>query len=199
MDFKYNDKYQYLSSSMLNVTDDCNLQCRYCFVEQHPHYMTLETAKKAADFLYKNYIKKQKLQIKNNRCSIYFFGGEPMLCYNSIIEPLVEYCHQYYPEITFGMTTNGTLLDKKKINFLKKNNFNLLLSIDGDKETQNYNRPCRNCNQSSFDLIEKNIPYLLKNFPNLCFRSTIYAPTVKNLYKNYLYAESLGFKNYDMI
>jgi len=75
----------------------------------------------------------------------------------------------------------------------------LLLSIDGNKETQDFNRPCKNCNQSSFDLIEKNISYLLKNFPNLCFRSTIYAPTVDHLFENYLYAESLGFKRWEAI
>jgi len=39
---------------MLNVTDDCNLQCRYCFVQQQPHYMTLQTAKDIADWLYQN-------------------------------------------------------------------------------------------------------------------------------------------------
>jgi len=56
-----------------------------------------------------------------------------MLCYSTIIVPLVEYCKLNYPNIfEFGMTTNGTLLDKEKIDFLKENNFNLLLSIDGD-------------------------------------------------------------------
>lgn len=198
-EFEYKEEYQYLTSAMLNVTDDCNLQCRYCFVEQHPHYMTLDTAKAAVDWLYKNYLKKKELNIPtiNNKISLYFFGGEPMLCYETIIKPIVQYCEEQYKDLfQFGMTTNGTLLSKEKIDWLQHYNFSLLLSIDGNKETQDFNRPCRNCTMSSFDLIEKNIPYLLEKFPNLTFRSTGYAPTIHHMFENYLYAESLGFKRW---
>jgi len=31
--FKYKNKYHYPIHIMLNVTDDCNLACKYCFVE----------------------------------------------------------------------------------------------------------------------------------------------------------------------
>ena len=196
LEFVYKDRFQYPTYIMLNVTDDCNLQCKYCFVEQHPHYMGFDIAKQTADWIVKN----KQIRIKNNypifnnKSTIYFFGGEPMLCYESIIKPLVQYCKETYPnEFAFGMTTNGTLLNKERIDFLKENNFDLLLSIDGDKYTQDFNRPCRDCNLSSFDLLEKNIPYLLENFPYIRFRSTIYAPTVDHLFENYLYAESLGF------
>jgi len=53
-EFEYKEYYKYLTNVMLNVTDDCNLACRYCFVEQHPHYMTLDTAKAAVDWQYNN-------------------------------------------------------------------------------------------------------------------------------------------------
>jgi sulfatase maturation enzyme AslB (radical SAM superfamily) len=52
--FIYPTAAWYLTDCMLNVTDDCNLQCRYCFVQQQPHYMTLQTAKDIADWLYQN-------------------------------------------------------------------------------------------------------------------------------------------------
>ena len=198
-EFEYKEEYQYLTNIMLNVTDDCNLACRYCFVEQHPHYMSLDTAKDTADWAYNNLLKKQKFYPNLKQCELNFFGGEPTLCYDSIIVPLVLYCEEKYPNIfKFGMTTNGTLLNEKRIDFLKEHNFGLLLSIDGAAETQNYNRPCRD-GQESFKLLEKNIPYLLKNFPNITFRSTGYAPTIHHLFENYLYAESLGFKAYVMI
>lgn len=193
----YKMKYLYPTNIMLNVTDDCNLQCKYCFVEQKPHYMSLQTAKIIIDWAYQNKQKKIKLGIINKDYSIYiyFFGGEPMLCYKSIIVPLVQYCKEKYKDenFTFGITTNGTLLNKESIDFFKNNNFNLLLSIDGDEFTQNYNRPCKN-NKSSFSLIKNNIEYLLKQFPNLRFRATIYPDTVQYLFENYLFAESLGFK-----
>lgn len=93
------------------------------------------------------------------------------------------------------MTTNGTLLNIERIDFLKKYNIIPMLSIDGDKYTQDYNRPCNNDTRSSFDLVEKNIAYLLKVFPNTIFRSTIYADTVDKTFENFMFAVKKGFKN----
>lgn len=200
--FAYPITAQYLTNCMLNVTDDCNLQCRYCFVEQHPHYMTFDIAKATIDWLHNNLIKKRKLGAiyEDMIAELTFFGGEPMLCYDSIIVPIVEYCNQIYPnDFKFSMTTNGTLLFPDRIKFLKENNVNILLSIDGDRATQEYNRPCKVNNISSFDLLEANIPALLKAFPMTTFRSTIYAPTVEHLFENYCFAESLGFRSYEAI
>ena len=42
MSFEYKEKYKYPTKICLNLTDNCNLACRYCFVEQHPHYMTYD-------------------------------------------------------------------------------------------------------------------------------------------------------------
>jgi uncharacterized protein len=76
-----------------------------------------------------------------------------------------------------GITTNGTLLTKDRIDFLYEHQITPLLSMDGNKNTQDYNRPCKNCNKSSFEMVNKNIPYLLKKFPNTTFRMTIYEDT----------------------
>lgn len=200
-EFKYNESYQYLSSACLNFTDACNLACKYCFVAQQPHYMTLDIAKQSVDFLIKNLrIKKDKRLIeKTSKSDITFFGGEPTLMWDSIIVPLTKYIKEKYPnEIDLSMTTNGTLLNKERIDFLYENNIPILLSIDGYKDTQDFNRPCQN-NESSFDLIIKNIPYLLEKFPNTTFRSTIYAPTVSYTFENYIFASYLGFKNIFMM
>ena len=196
---KYENWYQYPMSIMLNVTDDCNLACRYCFVEQQPHYMSLETAKKAVDWVYANYLYRKHIGIvkPTDKVDVYFFGGEPMLMFNKIIKPLVGYIEKRYDINLFqlGITTNCTLLNKERIDFLYQYKFGILPSIDGAEETQCYNRPCKN-GQNSSKLVEQNIPYLLEKFPNLMFRSTIYAPTVHLLFKNFLYAERMGFKSY---
>ena len=79
---------------------------------------------------------------------------------------------KYPNEIDLGITTNGTLLNREKIDFLYNHNIHPLLSIDGAKETQDINRPCQN-GESSFDKIIEIIPYLLEKFPKTTFRSTI--------------------------
>jgi len=48
----------------LNLTDECNLRCRYCFVAKHPHYMTLQTAKDAINMLVEIYDRDPKKRIK---------------------------------------------------------------------------------------------------------------------------------------
>ena len=163
-EFKYPEFAKYPISAIVNVTDDCNLACRYCFVEQHPHYMTLDTAKVAVDWLYNNYLKIKELNLEKDKPMLYFFGGEPMLCYKSIIVPIVKYCEEKYPNtFQFGITTNGTLLNKKIIDFFKEKNFSIMFSMDGIKESQDYTRPCKhNCNLSSYDLIMKNINYVVR-------------------------------------
>lgn len=201
MKFEYKDEYKYLSNACLNLTDACNLACKYCFVAQKPHYMTLETAKVAVDYLVNNLrIKKEKGYIpKYAKTSITFFGGEPTLLWDEIIVPLVNYSEKKYPrEIEYTITTNGALLSKERIDFLFDHEIIPLLSIDGAKETQDYNRPCHS-GESSFDLIIPNIPYLLEKFPYTTFRSTIYAPTVGHTFENYLFASYLGFKNIFMM
>lgn len=166
-----------------------------CFVNQNIENMSLTTAVNAVKFLYKNLERQRELY--NNpklKGAINFFGGEPLLRYYDIIEPLVLIVEKDYPDcFNFGVTTNGVLLDKEKIDFLYEHNIIPLLSMDGDKETQDYNRPCKN-GDSSFDLIVKNIPYLLEKFPNTVFRMTIYEDTCDKLFDNILFAEAQGFK-----
>ena len=197
--YKYEESFKYLTSICLNVTDACNLKCKYCFVAQHPNFMEFKVAQDAADWLYNNMLAKRKLGIYE-KCSINFFGGEPMLLYDKIIKPLVEYCEKEYPDgFDFGMTTNGTLLDDEKIEWFANHNFHLLLSIDGAKETQDFNRPCQDETKSSFDMIYKNIPTLLQYFPNITFRSTIDQESVEHTFENYIFAEKMGFKSIFMM
>ena len=203
--FEYNkDLCYYPTHAIISITDDCNLECKYCFTEHHPHYMDLTTAKAAADWVYQNLvyrgIPEEKDRNRDTCCELYFFGGEPLLCYDSIIVPLVEYCNNTYPNLFyFGCTTNGTLLTKEKVDFFKKNNFCILLSIDGNEQTQITNRPCRDHKLNSYNLLKENIPYILENFPDTVARATIDPLTVDQLYQNYLEFEKLGFSYCEFI
>ena len=71
-----------ITYAMLIVTHACNLACRYCFVHQEPSRMTYETAKEAAQFLADN------AKEAGGVPGINFFGGEPLLMWDSIIKPL---------------------------------------------------------------------------------------------------------------
>lgn len=199
--FEYDEKYNHPFHLSLNLTNDCNLACRYCFVNQSPDYMSLDIAIKAVEYAMENLkLHKEKFHDvePDLAAQIIFFGGEPLLCYNSIIKPLLEYCNKknYIKNgLQFHLTTNATLLDKDKLLYLKENNIMPLLSIDGAPSTQDYNRPCKNPNLLSSQLIEKNISDILSIFPHITCRGTIYKPSIKNIFENYLYIESLGFQS----
>lgn len=192
---EYSEKYHLFTSACLNLTNQCCCDCKYCFVIQSNQSMNLQTAQAAITMVHDNLIRKRELDNNPNlKGVINYFGGEPMLEYDSIIVPLTIWIEETYPnDFNLGITTNGTLLTKERIDFLYDHNIVPLLSMDGDKKTQDYNRPCKN-GKSSFDQIIPIIPYLLEKFPNTVFRMTIYEDTCDKLFDNILFAEKQGFK-----
>lgn len=131
-----NDKSEdFIKALCLNVVHDCNLKCEYCFAEEGEYggkraYMSFETAKKAIDFVIKN-------SGTRNNIEVDLFGGEPLMDFE-LIKKIVAYGNEVKEKtnknIRFTMTTNATLLDDEKIEFIDKYMDNLILSIDGRKE-----------------------------------------------------------------
>ena len=134
---EYNERYHLFTSACLNLTNQCNLRCDYCFVNQSADRMSLDTAKAAVSLVHNNLLRKRELDnTPDLKGVINFFGGEPLLEYNSIIVPLTIWIEETYPnDFNLGITTNGTLLTKERIDFLYDHNIIPLLSMDGDKET----------------------------------------------------------------
>lgn len=178
----------FITSVFMNVTEACNMACPYCFVKQNPNVITLQTAKDTADFLIRN------AQVQGDTPSINFFGGEPLLCWDSIIVPLTHYIREdLKTPFTLSMTSNCILMDREKLEFMKANGISLLFSIDGDEETQNYNRPCKN-GEPSFEKLRDTIPLVLEFYPDMVFRSTVIPETCHNLYHNIEFAVNSGYK-----
>lgn len=194
---QYAEEFSLATCVCLNITDNCNLACKYCFVHQKPHFMTLQTAKNSVDFVVKNLLTKEKLGLlekPDETATITFFGGEPTLLWEEIVVPTVQYAEEKYANlIQFNMTTNGTLLNQKRIDFLQEHNIPILLSIDGNKAMQDINRPCKN-GLSSFDMVAPNIPLILNALPDTTFRATLNQDNCKGLFENtYLFAIQQGF------
>ena len=52
-------KLPLISSAFLNVTQKCNLKCKYCFVCQQPKEITYKVAEDAAKFLARNAVQRR--------------------------------------------------------------------------------------------------------------------------------------------
>ena len=110
----------------LCLTHNCNLRCTYCYSgEKTARSMTADAARRAIDFLGDS---------RNGSCTVTFFGGEP-LTEIGLLKEIVAYSRgRNGDRIRFRMSTNGTLLDRKLIEYLKANEIYFVLSIDGNGE-----------------------------------------------------------------
>lgn len=119
----------------LHIAHDCNLRCEYCFASTGDYgvgrkRMSLETGKKAIDFLIEKSLDRKNLELD-------FFGGEPLMNWE-VVKEIVLYAREREKEcgknFRFTITTNGLLLSDDKIDFINKEMSNVVLSIDGRKE-----------------------------------------------------------------
>ena len=175
-----------IRNAIVLLTNQCNCACPYCFEARDPERMSLQTAKDVVSFL-------QLSQDKS--LGFTFFGGEPMLEWENIIVPLVEWAEQTSPiPIRFNMTTNGTLLTSERLDYLLKHKIQFMISMDGDRETQERGRPMRN-GESSFDCLMSILPELLEKKPQQVFRVTLTPKLCQNLFHDILFFEKIGCKN----
>ena len=185
-----------IQNAVINVTDNCNLRCPYCFTEANERTISLDTMKSAIQFLCAECTRIPSI-IAPPR--VYFFGGEPMLQVENVIVPTVDWVEQSGIQkkygLSFGMTTNGTLLTEENLTWMAKHGVEILLSIDGDRPTQDSQRPGPN-GKSSFDMLSPKLSIITKHFPSITFRSTIEPYNAGHLYENYLFAKANNFKNY---
>ncbi len=166
--FNYGNRYQLI----LNVTEDCNMRCKYCFLSEVYNFtrcrtekkMTLETGKRAIDqFLWGL----QHVADFNpgKRVVITFYGGEPLLEF-SLVKRLVEYARSIAKmPISFNMTTNGTLLQEHMMDFIVENEIYLAVSLDGNRENNDRNRVFPS-GEGTYDLVCGNLQKFREKYPD---------------------------------
>ncbi|MDR0813610.1 MAG: thioether cross-link-forming SCIFF peptide maturase [Oscillospiraceae bacterium] len=120
----------------LHAAHSCNMACEYCFAAQGKYHgddalMSAENGKKAIDFLVKNSGTRRNLEVD-------FFGGEPLLNFGAVRE-IVRYARGLESaankRFRFTLTTNGLLLTDEVTRFCNDEISNVVLSLDGRRET----------------------------------------------------------------
>jgi uncharacterized protein len=146
-----------------------------------------ETADDVINFI-KNNIQKEQILILN------FHGGEPLLRFDLIKYIINKIRKTISHETMFGITTNGSLLTDEIIEFLSNNmNYNLSLSLDGNKDTQNKNRIQVESNITFETLLKYGKILQLKN-DNLRVRMTYDRNNISDIYYNIKYLIDEGFR-----
>ena len=112
---------------LFDPTSACNLHCKGCWAAEYGHKLQLS-------------LDEMRSVVKQGKeLGTHFYmltGGEPLIRKNDIITLASE-----NPECTFLIYTNATLIDKKLCDDIKKcGNITLALSIEGNKESNDFRR-----------------------------------------------------------
>ena len=148
----------------INPTMNCNFKCWYCY-ETHIKKSRLdEKTIKKIQLLF-NSIVKDNHSLKTFQLN--WFGGEPLLYFDSIVEQILGYAYNLFTDnnVKFNsvFTSNGLLINNKVIEACKKYNVNAFqITLDGHKERHDKVRFVSE-KRGSYDEIVKNIKMLVEN------------------------------------
>lgn len=183
-DVLYNLKH--LSHLVFEVTDACNLRCKYCgYADLYEGYDKRENL--MFPFIRAKYIIDYLHALWKNHCvsevvtpfTISFYGGEPLLNV-PFIRQVIEYVESLPPtgkKFHYNMTTNAILLNKH-MDFLVKNRFHILVSLDGNEKAQGYRVDATGKN--SFQRVFKNIKLLQEKYPEYFERYVMFNAVLHN-------------------
>lgn len=148
-------------SFILMPNNICNFNCVYCYQTHDKKIISNEMITKFINAI-KDYHKVKKI----SNFKIEWFGGEPLMSF-PIMKRVTDELHEFFEKekinYYYGITTNGSLLTKKRIDYLLKNNFKYFqITVDGSKDTHNKTRVGIN-GKDTWDDIINNLLLLNEN------------------------------------
>ncbi|XZK79922.1 radical SAM protein, partial (plasmid) [Clostridium perfringens] len=179
-----------LNRLTLNMSNMCNLNCKYCYANggnyNRPNkIMSRESFNNILNDLKNRNIKKIR--------EVKFFGGEPTINNNLIVEAL-EILSKDYDVDKYMIVTNGTLLTKDFITECLKYNCYFAISLDGPEDIndflrgkETFNTVINNLNSLFDDTFKKRVE-LLCTFTPYHLKNGYSKETLSNFFKE------LGFK-----
>ena len=178
---------------ILHMTDACNFRCKYCYETKNPRNLDIDNIKSILDYEVKSNLNKKE---DERISSITFFGGEPLLVLDKI-EDTISYCKELTNrsghKFIYVLNTNGSLINKESIEFIKNNNITVCYSIDGNQTANDMNRIYID-GKGTFEIVKKNAIRLLENKVNMVCMLTYTKNTIPYLCDSVKYCFDLGFK-----
>ena len=172
------------------LTNYCNLKCKYCYECDE------SKINNKMDFNIIKQLLTEQSNKKNDTTNIGFFGGEPLL-QKQLIYDTVNFGKDLYKStkhnFMYSVTTNGTLIDDEFIEFCKKNNILVGISIDGNEYTHNLNRKSKD-NKNTFNMVLENARKCLDAKVNCMALPVICINNVEYMANNIRFLIELGFK-----
>jgi len=155
----------------INPTLDCNLKCWYCSTK-------FAKAKHTGGGMSSNVVQSVIAHIKRvihegkaSSLHLDWFGGEPLLYFDEVIEPISVYANQLVNEnnVRFSqhITTNATLIGIDRIHRMKELNFtSFQIPIDGNEQRHNKIK-CFQGREGTYKLVMDNINMIASIISNV--------------------------------
>lgn len=185
------EKVYPITSATVNLTQECNMACAYCFTGgKTSKKISMEMAKRCSDFLIRNAATADldTLNGKKRQINLSFWGGEPLLEWD-LLKDIVTYTNSVLPSgvsAVYGGTTNGMLLTTEKFDFLDSNRLFFLVSLDGTQETHDRYRVTKS-GEGTHSIVMKNMEAVLKRWPFYKARVSLYPERVSHFYEDIKY------------
>ncbi|HPO11275.1 MAG TPA: radical SAM protein [bacterium] len=190
--FKAQNSYTKRHSIWLHITNRCNLRCPYCYIHKD------DISDMSDEVIYGaiNNLLEEALEFGIKIVRIKFSGGEPMLRFYKIKEVVEFYRNNNRGiDIHYAIITNGTIISKEIVDFIKKEKIEVSISMDGNKKYFNKTRIYPN-GKGCFDQVIKNIRLLKENGIKPYILLTITSKNIKGLpsFVKFAIKENLGFR-----
>ncbi|MDR2867946.1 MAG: radical SAM protein [Bacteroidales bacterium] len=149
---------------IINPTLDCNLKCWYCYEN---HIKGSKISSDTADRIKKYTTKIFENNNKIEHFQLYFFGGEPLMPLNRVIEIInfVSYCCNHN-QVSFGVsfTSNGVLINDKLMKCLQPlaQDVSFQITLDGGRDFHDKVRFLHS-GTGTYQTILHNVQLLLQN------------------------------------
>ncbi|MCA9665319.1 MAG: radical SAM protein [Myxococcales bacterium] len=165
----------------------CNLRCSYCYTgEKKNQPMSLATARRAVDFGLE--------QTESGVLLLSMFGGEPLL-ESALIASVVDYARSAAERagvrVYFGVATNATVLSERTLALLRRERFQVQVSIDGVAAAHDATRRFV-AGRSSHALVQRNLLRLLHSGLRVRVTAVIDPANVEHLGASFDYLVDLG-------
>lgn len=177
-----------IDRASIALSNHCNLRCTYCFVERNK----IERLNKEQIEIFIKWFIKQPSD--NFYKKLHLFGGEPFLEFDLLKDAISFFKKQNTKKesIIDTINTNGTILSKEILDFIKEEKLMIAFSLDGDRMS-NFARKFKN-GKDCFDVVWNN----MKKFREFIgyppsIKMTILPSNVKNLYSNIRFLVENGF------
>lgn len=177
----------------------CNLNCVYCKYGQTNREKgdnSAEMNRLVLEQFTRQYIDAQI----HSAVKFFWVGGEPLLCGLDFYKDALHFQQKLGPgkQITNTLQTNGILLDDEWCSFLKENDFQLFVTLDGPRHCHDRYR-LKEDGSGSFDEVMHGIALLRKYGIKFQIKVTINEYNVQYPLEMYRFFKSNGFRHIQFI